>query len=141
MARAIAVNRTQGLVLGFFALAWLLLSVILALSRSVREVTLDRMPGTGTPSTFVFLMALLMFLVGLGVGVVRRWRWLFWLLLVAFAAGLFRLPLAVLQLSGRMEPEGPNWYVVLQAGIGVVQVGVAWAMFIGYRRSGPWAAF
>src|SRR4051794_41855238 len=114
-----------------------MLSVILALSRSVRDVTLDRMPGTGTPSTFVFLMTLLMFLVGLGLGVVRRWRWLFWLLLVAFAAGLFRLPLAVLQLSGRMEPDGPNWYVVLQAGIGGVQNGGAPAGFFGDPRPRP----
>ena len=31
-----------------------------------------------------FLAALLAFLAVLGVGVVRRWRWLFWLLLLAF---------------------------------------------------------
>jgi hypothetical protein len=73
--------------------------------------------------------------------VVRRWRWLFWLLLLAFAIGLVRVPLAVLQLSGRLAPEGPDWYVVLQGAIGVVQVGLAYTMFAGYRRSGRWGAF
>lgn len=135
------INRTQGLVLGFFVLAWVLLAVILALSEAVREVTLRGMPASGTRGTLAFLAALLAFLGVLGVGVVRRWRLLFWLLLLAFAVGLVRVPLAVLQLSGRVAPEGPDWYVVLQAVIGVVQVGLAYAMFAGYRRAGPWGAF
>jgi hypothetical protein len=107
----------------------------------VREVTLRGMPASGTRGTLAFLAALLAFLGALGVGVVRRWRLLFWLLLLAFAVGLVRVPLAVLQLSGRVAPEGPDWYVVLQAVIGVVQVGLAYAMFAGYRRAGPWGAF
>jgi len=77
----------------------------------------------------------------LGIGVVRRWRWLFWLLLLAFAAGALRVPVAALQLSGRITPQGPDWYVVLQAAIGAVQVGMAYLMYLGYRRSGPWGAF
>ena len=128
MARCLMINRTQGLVLGFFVLAWVMLAVILALSQAVREVTLRGSPATGTPGTLAFLAALLAFLGVLGVGVVRRWRWLFWLILLAFALGLVRVPLAVLQLSGRISPEGPDWYVVLQAVIGVVQVGIASAM-------------
>ena len=135
------INRTQALVLGFFVLAWVMLAVILALSQAVREVTLGGTPASGTPGTLAFLAALLAFLGVLGVGVVRRWRWLFWLLLLAFAVGLVRVPLAVLQLSDRISPEGPDWYVVLQAVIGVVQVGLAYAMFAGYRRAGPWGAF
>jgi len=118
-----------------------MLAVILALSQAVREVTLRRMPVSGTPATLAFLAALLAFLAVLGVGVVRRWRWLFWLLLLAFAVGLVRVPLAVLQLSGQLAPEGPGWYVVLQGIIGVVQSGLAYVMFAGYRRAGPWGAF
>ena len=117
-----------------------MLAVILAFSQAVREVTLRRMPLGGTPATIAFLVALLAFLAVLGVGVVRRWRWLFWLLLLAFAAGLIRVPLAVLQLSGPIAPEGPDWYVVLQGVIGMVQVGLAYAMFADYRRAGPWGA-
>lgn len=66
-----------------------------------------------------------------------RWRWVFWLILVAFAAGSVRRPVAVLQLSGQMVPEGPDWYVIVQGVIGVIHVSVAVAMFAGYRRSGP----
>lgn len=127
--------------LGFFVFAWVTLAVILVLSQSVREVTLRRAPGTGPPVVLVFIVALLGFLTLLGIGVLRRWRWLFWLLLVAFAAGLIRAPVAVLQLSGRLAPEGPDWYIVLQGLIGVVQVSLAYAMFVGYRRAGPWGAF
>jgi hypothetical protein len=46
------------------------------------------------------------------------------------------LAVAVLQLSGQMAPEGPSWYVILQGVIGVVQVLIALAMILGYRRSG-----
>jgi hypothetical protein len=138
MARYLLINRTQGLVLAFFLAAWLMLAVIPILSPAVREVTLGRMPGTSTLVMLPFLAALLAFLAVLGVGVVRRWRWLFWLLLLAFAAGLVRVPLAVLQLSGQITPEGPDWYVALQGVVGVVQFGLAYAMFAGYRRAGPW---
>ena len=141
MARHFLINRTQGLVLAFFLSAWVLLGVILALSQAVRELTVGRMPGTGTLAMLEFLAALLAFLAVLGVGVVRRWRWLFWLLLLAFAVGLVRVPLAALQLSGQMAPEGPDWYVALQGFIGVVQFGLAYAMFAGYRRAGPWGRF
>lgn len=125
----------------FFGLAWVMLTVILALSHDVRELALHRMPGSGTPATLALLAALLALLAALGVGVARRWRWLFWLLLLAFTAGLVRVPLAILQLSGQLVPEGPDWYVVLQGNIGVVQAGLAYLMFGGYRRAGPWGAF
>lgn len=141
MARDLVINRTQRLVLAFFLLAWVMLAVVLALSQAVREVTLARMPGAGAHAMLAFLAALLAFLAVLGIGVVRRWRWLFWLLLAALAVGLVRVPLAVLQLSGQMAPEGPDWYVALQGVIGVVQFGLAYAMFAGYRRAGPWGTF
>jgi hypothetical protein len=136
-----AINRTQALVLGFFVLAWTALVGMMAVSPAVRDVLVSRMPGSGAPVVVSFLVALLGFLTLLAVGVLRRWRWAFWMILVAFGAGLARVPVAVLQLSGRMAPEGPDWYVVVQGVIGVIQVGIAVAMFAGYRRSGPWGAF
>jgi hypothetical protein len=136
-----AINRTQGLVLAFFVVAWVSLATILVLSPSVREVTLRKMPGTGTPAVFAFLTGLAGFLTVLGIGVVRRWRWLFWMLFLAFAAGLARVPVAILQLSGQLSPEGPDWYVVLQGASGVLQGAVALAMLAGYRRAGTWGAF
>ncbi|MFZ2012634.1 MAG: hypothetical protein WAV00_02330 [Nocardioides sp.] len=139
-APAHAINRTQGLALGFFMLAWLVLGLFLLLSQAVREVTLPRALGTSTVAVLAFLAGLLGFLAVLGFGVTRRWRWLFWLLLLAFAAGLARVPVTILQLSGHLSAEGPDWYLVVQGAAGVVQVGLACAMFAGYRRAGPWGA-
>jgi hypothetical protein len=136
-----AINRTQGLVLGFFVVAWIAIVVMLAASAEVRDVIVRRMPGAGAPAIVGFVLALLAFLTVLGIGVLRRWRWVFWLVLVAFAAGFVRVPVAVLQLSGRMVPDGPDWYVIVQGVVGVIQVAVAVAMFAGYRRSGPWGSF
>jgi hypothetical protein len=135
------INRTQILVLGFFVSVYVLLVIILALSSEVREVTLRRLPGAGWPTVVAFLLALLGFLSLLAIGVLQRWRWVFWLVLVAFAAGVIRVPVAALQLSGRMAPEGPDWYVTAQGVIGVIQVAIATAMFAGYRRAGPWGSF
>jgi hypothetical protein len=136
-----AINRTQGLVVGFFVLAWTVLVVMVAVSPAVRDVVIGRMPGSGASVVVGFLVALLGFLTVMAIGVLRRWRGAFLLILVAFGAGLLRVPVAVLQLSGRMAPEGPDWYVVVQGVIGVIQVVIAVAMFAGYRRSGPWGAF
>jgi hypothetical protein len=137
----IAINRTQGLVLGFFVVVYASLVVMLTLSAEVRDVVLGRVSGVGAPAIVGFLVALLGFLSVLTIGVLQRWRWVFWLILVAFAAGVIRVPVAVMQLSGRMAPEGPGWYVVVQGGIGVIQAAIAVAMFAGYRRAGPWGSF
>jgi hypothetical protein len=137
----VAINRTQSLVLGFFFVVYALLVVMLFVSAEVREVIVGRMPASGTPAVVGFAVALLGFLLILTIGVLQRWHWAFWLILVAFAAGIFRVPVAALQLSGRMAPEGPDWYVALQGVIGIVQVAIAGAMFAGYRRAGPWGSF
>ena len=112
-----------------------------AVSPAVRDVLEDRTPGSGASVVVGFLAMLLGSLGLLAIAVLRRRRWAFWLILVAFGAGFVRVPVAVLQLSGRMAPEGPDWYVVVQGVVGVVQVAIAVAMFAGYRRSGPWGAF
>src|SRR5262245_3743815 len=113
VARRLAINRTQRLVLGFFALAWGALVVMLGASPAIRDVMAGRVPGTGAPVIIAFVVLLFCFLTVLSIGVLRQSRLVFWLVLVAFAAGLARVPVAVLQLSGRMAPEGPDWYVVV----------------------------
>jgi hypothetical protein len=60
--------------------------------------------------------------------VVRAWRWTFWLILVAFLAGLLRVPASALELIGVLPANGPTWYVLLQAGIGLVQFVIGLAM-------------
>ena len=54
--------------------------------------------------------------------------------------GLIRVPVAVLQLLGKLAPAGPTWYVVFQGVIGVIQFVIALVMLADYRRSGIWGA-
>jgi hypothetical protein len=137
----LGLNRTQALVLGFFILAWASLLTLLLATPEVYDQAL-RLPNSDRRLfELAFLAALSIFLVLLGVGVVRRWRWTFWLIVVAFIAGVLRVPASILQLSGVLPAESPTWYVLLQAFIDLVQVGIALAMLAGYRRSGIWGRF
>jgi hypothetical protein len=68
-------------------------------------------------------------------------RWTFWLILVAFLAGVLRVPVAILQLTGVLAADGPTWYVSFQGLIGLAQLAIGLAMLAGYRRSGVWGPF
>ena len=131
------VNRTQALVLGFFALAATSLLVILVAASEVYDQAL-RLPTGSRAAEIAVLAALLSFIALLGIGVVRRWRWTFWLILVAFLAGVLRVPVAILQLTGALAAPGPSWYVVFQGLLGVVQFAIGLVMVAGYRRAGIW---
>jgi hypothetical protein len=137
--RRSSLNRTQKLVLGFFTFAWTVLVVILVAAPRVY----DRVPpGRDNGSwALAFLAAISVFLVLLSVGVVRRWRWTFWLILVAFVlGGLLRVPASVLQLVGVLPAQGPAWYTLLQALFGVMQFAIGLVMLAGYRRAGIWGS-
>ena len=134
-------NRTQGLVLGFFVLAWASLVAVFIAAPEVYSQALQLPASDRGLLNLAFLAALSVFLVVLGVGVVRRWRWTFWLILVAFIAGVLRVPVSLLQLSSALAAESPAWYVLLQALMSLVQVEIGLAMIAGYRRSGVWGSF
>ena len=134
-------NRAQGLVLGFFVLAWASLVTVLVAAPEVYDQALQLPASDQRLFELAFLAALSIFLMLLGIGVVRRWRWTFWLIVVAFIAGVLRVPASILQLSGVLPSESPSWYVLLQAIMGFMQVGIGLAMLAGYRRSGVWGSF
>ncbi len=129
------------IMLSFFSTAWVAVLAIFVVAPEVYDRTLRL---TGADRSLVegaFLAALSLFLVAGAVGVVRRWRWTFWLLLVAFLAGPLRVVATVLQLMGLVVSDDPRWYIVLQGLIGVVQFAIGTAMLLGYRRWGViWAA-
>ena len=135
-------NRTQGLVLGFFGLVWVALVVILAVAPEVYDDALRLPSGDFGQAALVFLVAISCLIALLVVGVLRRWRWTFWLSLVAFIlGGALRVPASILQLTGMVSTDLPAWYVVLQAIIGVVEFVVGLLMLAGYRREGIWGSF
>jgi hypothetical protein len=136
-----SVNRTQALVLGFFLAAWVGSLALLAAAPDVFVRALRLPPGGGSrAAALAFLVALTAFLALLGLGVVRRWRWLFWLVLVAFLAGVLRVPVSLLQLAGALPADAPAWYLLVQAGLGLLQLALGLIMLAAYRRAGVWGA-
>src|SRR5262249_36650030 len=131
-------RQTQLLVLGFLAAAWLSLVAILAVAPEIYDQALKLPPGRHVLADGVFLAALTAFLVVLAVGIVRRWRWTFWLILVAFLAGVLRVPASLLELTGVLPASGPAWYAIFQAVVGIVQFAIGLAMLRSFRRSGIW---
>jgi len=134
----VTVNRTQALVLGFFALVWATLVVLFAVAP---EVYYRAMKLSSAGVGLLFLVGVSAFIALLGVGVLRRWRWLFWLIAFAFLFGVLRVPATFLTLEGVLPADGPPWYVVYQGFLGVVQFAIALLMLVGYRRGGTWGAF
>src|SRR6266496_3755885 len=131
------VNRTQTLVLGFFLMVLLSVLTIRVAAPDVYDQAL-RLPS-GIPWLDVgFLAALVTFIGLLAIGVLRRWRWIFWLITVAFLAGVLRVPAVALQLTGFLAADTPTWYLLFQGFLGVVQFVIGLALVAGYRRAGVW---
>jgi multisubunit Na+/H+ antiporter MnhG subunit len=128
------------MVLAFFASAWLSLLVILLAAPDVYARALGTGGAGVSGPELLFLAVIVILLAVLGLGTVRRWRWTFWLILIAFILGILRIPAAVLELTGVLPAGGPGWYVIFQAAVGAVQFLIALSMLSGYRRGGPWAA-
>jgi hypothetical protein len=72
------------------------------------------------------------------IGVIRRWRWTFWLVLIAFLAGPLRIVAAALELLGLTPATGPTWYVAAQGLIGATQLAIGVTLLRTYRRHGVW---
>jgi quinol-cytochrome oxidoreductase complex cytochrome b subunit len=117
------------------------LVAILVLSPEVYTKNLRMVGGESLALEASFLIALSALIALLVVGVFRRWRWTFWLVLIAFLFGVLRLPAFALQLAGMMPASGATWYEALQGVIGVVQFLIAIAMVAGYRKAGVWGEF
>jgi hypothetical protein len=133
------VNRNQKLVLGFFLAVLVSVLAIRVAAPEVFDQAL-RLPPDRPRFQIIFLAALVTFIGVLGVGVLRRWRWMFWLITVAFLAGVLRVPAVILQLTGVLAADAPTWYLLFQGLLGVVQFAIGLALVAGYRRAGIWGA-
>jgi pimeloyl-ACP methyl ester carboxylesterase len=128
--------------LAFFILAALSLLVvyladpaIYAQSLSLTSSPTDRYP---VPVT-LFLVGVLALLTLLSVGVVRHWRWLFWLILIAFTGAVIQIPVEGLLLLGVFPNPSPAWYSLFRGGVGFMELGFAFWMIQTYRHQGVWA--
>jgi len=90
----------QSLVLGFFLVAWISLVAILVVEPGIYDSAMKLPAGRHVLADLAFLGAISAFIALLVVGVLRRWRWTFWLILVAFLFGVLRVPASVLELPG-----------------------------------------
>lgn len=124
----------QWAVLAFFAAVWAALAVIQSAAPDIYGLAASQM----SPATFFAAISLLIALCA--IGVVRRWRWLFWLILLAFLAGALRIVVSALELAGAVALDGPPWYVATQGLIGLVQLVIGIAIVRSYRRAGVWGA-
>jgi hypothetical protein len=134
----VTINRTQALVLGFFVVVWVSLVAIFAVAP---EVYYRAMQLSSAGAGLLFLVGISAFIALLVVGVLRRWRWTFWLIALAFLFGVLRIPASVLALAGVLPADGPTWYVLYQGSLGLVQFAIAVLMLVGYRRAGTWGRF
>lgn len=95
----------------------------------------DRYP---LPTT-LFLVCLVIFIGILIVGVVRHWRWLFWLILIAFGCSVLQIPATIFQLTGLLPTSTPVWYSLFRMGVAIIESAIALWMVHIYRHSGVWA--
>jgi hypothetical protein len=116
-------SRRQALVLGFVIVSWIALVAILVGAPELYDAELKPLGLAGLPDVrLAFLAAITSLLVLLAIGTLQRWRWTFWLVLVAFAAGALRVPVVGLRALRVIPLDVPPWYAGFQAVIGVVQV-------------------
>lgn len=134
------VNRTQGLVIGFFLGILVSLLAIRVMAPNVYDEGLA-LPSADRRLRLAFVAVLIALIALIGIGVFRRWRWIFWLLMPALLAGVLRVPVVILQLTKVLAADTPVWYLLFQGLIGLIQCGIGFAMVAGYRRAGVWGAF
>src|SRR5215469_2355823 len=120
--------RLEMAVIAFFIFAALSLLVvyvadpaIYAHSLALASSPADRYP---VPVT-LFLVGILAIIALLILGVMHHWRWVFWLMLVAFASSALQIPVTLLQVAGVLPSADPLWYSLFRLSVAIVEVGIA----------------
>jgi cell division protein FtsW (lipid II flippase) len=92
-------RRLEIAVIAFFILAAISLLVVYVTSPSIyaQSLSLTSSPANRYPvPVTLFLVGILAVIALLILGVVRHWRWVFWLMLIAFSASVLQLPVELL---------------------------------------------
>ena len=132
----------QRAVIAFFSLAVITFIVIYLIAPAiyVQTMLLNASSSDAPPLAInLFFVAIILFVATLGYGVLRRWRWLFWLLLLAFLASILEIPAGILQLAGIIPIQQPTWYVLLRMAISMVELALGIWMLRVWRACGVWA--
>lgn len=132
----------QWAIIAFFSLAVITFIVIYLIAPAIYVQTLliEASSSDARPLAInLFFVAIIVFVAALAYGVLRRWRWLFWLLLLAFLASILEIPAGILQLAGIIPVQQPTWYVLLRMAISVVEVALGLWMLRVWRACGVWA--
>ena len=134
--------RLERTVIAFFILAAISLLVVYVTSPSIYAQSLSLTSSLANrypvPVT-LFLVGILAVIVLLILGVVRHWRWVFWLMLIAFAGSALHIPITLLQMTGVLPSADPLWYGLFRTGVTVVELALAVWMIHIYRHEGVWA--
>ncbi len=111
------INGIKAAVLALFALYWVAVVVILVFARSVFD-QVARLTSNQRPAEVGEVLVLTPLFALLSTGIVRGWRWTLWLILVAFQAGILRVPIVVLELAGKTASQGRfgTWYLPQSSG-------------------------
>jgi hypothetical protein len=140
--QTVLVHRLERVLIGFFLLATLFLLVVYFVDPSIYTDTLMLAPSPTNRyplAATLFLVGILLFIAVLIVGVVQHWRWLFWLLLIAFGFSILQIPGTILQQTGVLPGRLPLWYSLSRMGVALIQGVIAvWMIYI-YRQYGVWA--
>ncbi|MFL5664095.1 MAG: hypothetical protein ACJ8BW_22540 [Ktedonobacteraceae bacterium] len=138
----VPMQRLEKSLITFCGLLILSLLIIFAAQPAIYTTTL--WPGLVTTERYplpaiLFLGAIVAFVSILMYGVAHHWRWLFWLILVAFTGSVIQIPVEILQLTGVLTNPYPVWYSLFRTGVGVIEIGFAVWMIQIYRQHGIWA--
>lgn len=92
------------------------------------------------PATLVLMVVVIVITLAI-IGVLCHWRWLFWVLLIAFGLSFLEIPATLLTWTGILPPflgPLPLWYSVCRMAVAVIEEGIAVWMLLIYRRAGVW---
>ncbi len=134
--------RLERTVIAFFILAAISLLVVYVTSPSIyaQSLSLTSSPADRYPvPVTLFLVGILVLIALLILGIVRHWRWVFWLMLIAFAGSALHIPITLLQMTGVLPSADPLWYGLFRTGVTVVELALAVWMIHIYRHEGVWA--
>lgn len=136
-----AASRLRAALLAFCAAAVASLVVIYVVAPAIYVQMLMLKPNladTHPLVTTLFMVAVALLVAVLAAGILRRWRWVFWLVLVAFTLSALQIVALPFELAGVVSPGVPPWYALFRALVAVVQLAIGVWMIRVYRRCGVW---